>query len=161
MKGGAEHFRSLIGYNQYANEQVLKFAEPLSDEQFQKQFAENYGSVGGTLLHILGAQIVWTRRWTGMPIPPEPEERSELSAAFAESHEQLREFAETLTDDDWGRVLDYKDSKGNPYRRPMGRLVTHLVNHGTYHRGELSLMLTHFGNSPGDLDYVYYVPNAD
>jgi uncharacterized damage-inducible protein DinB len=160
MNGGAEHFRSLIGYNQWANEHVLKFTEPLTDEQFQKEFAENYGSVGGTLLHILGAQKVWTRRWTGMSVPLDTVERSELSAAFAQSHEQLREFAEMLTDDDWGRVLNYKDSKGNPYRRPMGRLVTHLVNHGTYHRGELSLMLTYFGNSPGDLDYVYYVPDA-
>ena len=87
-------------------------------------------------------------------------DRAEIAKRFAESHSGLQEFAGSLADEDWPRLIDYVDSRGAKHRRPLGSLATHLVNHGTYHRGEAALMLTAAGHSPGDLDYVYFIPES-
>jgi uncharacterized damage-inducible protein DinB len=159
MRGGAEQIRSLFAYNKWANDKIIAAAEPLSEEEFEKEFGGSYGSLRGTLPHILWAQQIWLARWTNQTRPLEPmPDRSGIAEGFAESHNAMEAFADSLTDDDWPRLIEYVDSKGVNHRRPLGSLATHVVNHGTYHRGEAALMLTAAGHSPGDLDYVYFIP---
>jgi uncharacterized damage-inducible protein DinB len=53
-------------------------------------------------------------------------------------------------------MVDYKDSKGNPYRQPLWQLILHVVNHGTHHRGQASGFLRALGHTPPVLDLVAY-----
>lgn len=158
----ADHLRSLLAYNQWANERVLEATEDVGELEFEKPFGASYGSLRGTLSHILAAQFVWEARFrserAGLNVTFD---RAELPAAFEASHADWERIAEGLTDEDFARAVDYIDSRGVPHKRSIGRIVTHLVNHGTYHRGEASLILTTLGRSPGDLDYIYFVPEAE
>jgi uncharacterized damage-inducible protein DinB len=109
------------------------------------------------LRHIIGAQATWLSRWNGEH-PPAYDllSRDGMRAAYEDSHQRLRAYASGFTDADWDRVLEYRDWSGNESRAPLGRLITHVVNHGTLHRGEAGMLLAEHGHSPGDLDFVYW-----
>lgn len=165
----ADHLKRLLGYNQWANEKILEACRGVVDDDWTRTFGGSYESLEGTMRHILSAQNAWQARWLGRQITGASREevlesvadaKSPLDEAFARSHQSIAEFASGLVDEDFARELAYQDSRGADHRRPMGLLITHLVNHGTYHRGEASLMLTSLRCSPGDIDYLYYLPTS-
>ena len=154
----AEFARKLVAYNRWASDKIFIAAEGLSDDELQRPFGGSYETLGGTLVHILHAQKIWLARWTRGSMEPEvPVGVERIRAAFDESQAGLEDFVGKLSDDDWDRVFDYHDSKGAPHSLPLGLLISHLINHGTYHRGESALMLTAMERSPGDLDLVYFL----
>ncbi|HZP58520.1 MAG TPA: DinB family protein [Dehalococcoidia bacterium] len=161
MNGG-QQARELIGFNEWANARVLDAAARLTVEQLTAPQLEGSLSILDALAHLAGAQMIWLERFRGArgEWPPSPGV-AELRARFDASHDDLRAFAGTLTDADWDRVIEYRSTKGDPYSRPLGLLVTHLVNHGTQHRSEVALALTALGHSPGELDYLYYTYERD
>ncbi len=59
-----EMIGALYGYNEWANGRVLEAASGLSEEEFRREMGASYGSVGASLAHIVGAQMVWLARWT-------------------------------------------------------------------------------------------------
>ena len=156
----AEHLRSLVAYNAWANDKIVGAAQPLAEADLSADLG-GYDTILGTLNHYLWAQVNWAVRLKGdanverFKLAP-----SELWPEFTRADAELGDLAAGLADDDFERMLDYQDSAGNPHRRTIGQLITHVVNHGTYHRGEAGLMLTRSGRSPGDLDYVYFIPEG-
>jgi uncharacterized damage-inducible protein DinB len=158
----ADHLRSLIAYNQWANERILEAASALTDEQLVgdgEPSGASYDNILGTLNHSLWAQSLWLERWHGRSkLERFDLVREELWPRVIEADRQLQAFGQSLVDDDFGRTVEYQDTSGNHHSRTLGQLVTHVINHGTYHRGEAALMLTRLGRSPGDLDYVYFIP---
>ena len=154
----AAHAQLLIDYNQDANERVLERAFSLDDAALEAGSESSGGSIGGCLRHMLTAQIVWLSRLTGEPpLRFDPSSRDALRKAFEQSHKALREFSRSLVDADWRRVIDYADTKGAAHSLPLGILISHVVNHGTLHRGEAGMLLAARGESPGDLDFVLFV----
>lgn len=154
----ADHARLLIEYNEHANNRVLDMALALDDAALDATAGASLGSIRGNVQHVLTAQINWLSRWTKQPPPAYGLlSRDGLRAAYEASHAALRAFAAPLTDGDWDRVIEYKDSAGAPYAMPLGVLITHVVNHGTLHRGEAGMLLAAHGRSPGDIDFVYFV----
>src|SRR5262249_8708928 len=115
------------------------------------------GSLDNNLRHTLLATRIWLARWKGAGPPrlqdpvtdPWPE-------AYAATHADFRAFVEPLTDAYASRIVEYKDTRGNPFQLPLDQLITHVVNHGTHHRAETGMLLERIGRSPGDMDYVYY-----
>ena len=159
-----EHTRSLIAYNEWANQKVLDAAAALSEEDFGRQVSGSHESVRMTLLHIVRVQTWWLSVLNGKPERPSlPEgyERMPLEEVrqwFVRSHGELRAYAEGLTEE----RLESEVSAFNPqdkkeYRWPSWQLLSHLVNHSSHHRAEAGLMLASLGHSPGDLDFIYFV----
>jgi len=160
VSGLADQVRSLIDYNEWANAKIFDAADGLTDEQLDSRSTASFETIRGSLTHILWAQRIWHARWTRTTADsPDSSTLESIRRGFEESHNDLREFASGLNDQGAVGSFDYSDSKGIPYRRGLGSLMIHMVNHGTYHRGEVALMLTAMDRSPGDLDYVYFLPS--
>ena len=156
--GLADHARLLMDYNAYANGRVLEQALGLDDAALKRDGGASKGSILGNLQHVVSAQDVWLRRWQGEPVRLfESPARRQIAAAFAASDEALRKFAAALHDDDWQRIIHYNDRAGASHSTALGVLITHVINHGTLHRGEAGMLLGGHGRSPGDLDFVLYV----
>ena len=154
----ADHARLLVAYNTWANQRLLQHALSLDDEALHREGGASKGSILGNLQHVVSAQDVWLRRWRGQPWRQyEPPGRDGIAAAFSASDRDLQAFAGDLTDEGWDRVIKYKNTSGVPYEVQLGVLITHVVNHGTLHRGEAGMLLAAHGRSPGDLDFVYFV----
>jgi uncharacterized damage-inducible protein DinB len=81
---------------------------------------------------------------------------AKVCEAFAQSHEGLRAFIQTLTEDRLEHVLSYRDSEGNPNERVMWQLMVHVVNHGTHHRAETAMAMALMGKPMRELDYSFF-----
>jgi uncharacterized damage-inducible protein DinB len=152
-------FASMAEYNRWANNRILAVSSELTDEQFDLPAGASYGSLHGTLDHILSAELSWLRRWRGEPSGLSGQQfgRHQLSSALAQADQAFVDFVSEKSDDDWDGMIEYRNTKGSGFRRSLGVTLTQVLYHGTYHRGEAAMMLSVMGNSPGDLDYIYFV----
>lgn len=147
--------RELIAYEGWANSRLLATAAELDTAVPSK--GASWGSIEGSLRHLLQSHAVWLARFTGQPpMDTAADGAAALANRFAEVQAGLETFAASLSDDDYLAEVEFKDSRGNPHRDVLALLLAHLVNHGTYHRGEAALLLTEAGHSPGDLDMIVH-----
>jgi uncharacterized damage-inducible protein DinB len=154
----ATQLRRLVAYNQWANEKILKAIDGMTAEELARPVGAYFGSLDTNLQHILQATRLWLARWKGAT-PPGLRDAVTVpwAEAYAAVHADFRSFVESLDDAAAGRVVDYKNTRGEPFRMALDQLITHVVNHGTHHRAETGMLLERIGRSPGDMDYVYYL----
>jgi len=147
----------LYDYNAWANTRALDAAAALDPEAFIRDLKNSFPSVRDTLAHILNAEHLWLRRWKGEARP------TALSAADYPSVEPLRDgFAKVgverrallsgLSEDRLKAPFTYHDLAGTPHTLPLIHTVQHVVNHGTYHRGQITTMLRQLGATPVSTD---------
>jgi uncharacterized damage-inducible protein DinB len=175
-----EDVRGLFAYNQWANQRLFSVIEKLPDDKFKSEVPSSFPSIRETLFHILAAEWLWLRRWKGKsPQAAAPVSSlststwSQLKAegipALAElsTMEELRKFADAielerqefllaLKDDTLKARCHYHDMSGVPFSQPLGQLLQHVVNHGTYHRGQIMTMLRQVGGETLSLDMSYF-----
>lgn len=158
----ANDLRTLFDYNYWATARIMRVALEVSPEQFVAANASSYGSLRGTLVHTMRAEMIWSRRLQGDPMPvglpvetdfPTPQV---LSKAWVAEELLMRSYLQGLSDTDVLKVVDYKNTKGVPFRNMVWNILAHVVNHGTQHRSEAAAMLTDFNHSPGDIDMILY-----
>ena len=147
----------LYDYNGWANGRALGAAEALTPERFLRDLGNSFASVRDTLAHILGAEGIWLQRWLGEPpagLPPAADFPSvaSLRDRFAAIQRERRTFLEGLGEDGLGRPLRYRDTAGKPQTIALAHSLQHVVNHGTYHRGQVTTMLRQLGATPVSTD---------
>jgi uncharacterized damage-inducible protein DinB len=145
-----EEIRTLFDYNTWANHRSLEAAAALSSEQFTKAQGSSFSSVRDTLAHICGAELVWYERFQGSSPSALPDLSSlntveALRAHWSEQEAKLLAFVARLTQADLDRVMEYKTLKFGIYSNPLWQSMQHLVNHGTYHRGQVTTLLRQLG----------------
>ena len=157
-----DHITMLYDYNYWANARVLKAATRVTREQFTAPARLSHGSLRGTLVHVLGTEVVWRLRCqegvsaSALPAESELSTLDALQASWAEEERKMRGYLASLTDEGLGSTLPYKTTKGVPFENVVWHLLVHVVNHGTQFRGEAAVALTEYGQSPGDLDMLAF-----
>ena len=155
-----EEIRLLYDYNAWANRRSLDACAPLAAEQFSKQIASSFPSVRETLLHIMHAEWLWLERWLGRsPSGPPPGEIADLAAVrlrWNTVESDLLRYVRGLTAADLDRVVHYRNTKGHAFSNPMWQMLQHLINHGTYHRGQIVTLLRQLGAAPLSTDLIAF-----
>ncbi len=157
-----DELRRLFDYNRWATLRILDAAASLTTEELTRDLKSSFPSVLATLLHGLGAERVWLERWNGRS-PTAFLDSSALDsvAAIRERWDALwrdqQAFLSGLGDGDVTRSLSYRLFNGDTDTRPLGELMRHVVNHATYHRGQVVTMLRQLGRSPPSTDYVRWL----
>ncbi len=154
--------QDLYAYTSWANQRVLDTAEQLAPEQFVADAGPSYGSLRNTFVHQMSAQWIWLERWKGNSpermLSPEPfQDLASVRARWDELDRETRGFMSRLTEQRLQQVISYTTTEGQPRSYPMWQPILQQVNHATAHRSEAAVMLTNFGYSPGDLDYIVYL----
>lgn len=154
--------RELYEYSAWANTRILQAAARLNAEQLAQAPLNGLGSIHSILAHTLGAERVWLRRWRGdSPIamlqPGDVPTLAALQTLWNESAQELHAFLGSLQQADLDAVIAYHTLSGQPMAEQLGRMLLHVVNHGTQHRSECAALLTAFGQSPGDLDFIVFL----
>ena len=153
----------IYDYNFWANGRILTTAASVSREQFSAPASFPYGGLRGTLLHILEAEMSWRLRYEGMSWPGDLVEAdfptlAAVQAAFQAEEQSMREYLAHLGDDALIKPVTYPIGEPPGTRsRILWHCLYHVVNHGMQHRSEAAAMLTDFGHSPGDLDFVDFI----
>jgi uncharacterized damage-inducible protein DinB len=160
MQVPAELLRSHISYSAWASGLLVEAAGRLKPEELTRDFGTGDKSVLGTLVHVFGADRLWLARLKGEPanrfLGDDDYHLAVLQNDWPALYDEWKKWAAGLTDEAAMVEISYRDMRGNPWRRPLGPLVLHVVNHGTHHRGQVSGFLRAMGYTPPKVDLVYY-----
>lgn len=153
--------QQLFDYNAWANHRVMAAAEKLTNEQFLKPLGSSFSSVRDTLAHICGAEWIWLERFQGrspsaLPKVGEFNDLASLRTHWLGQEQGLLAFVGSLTQSDLDREMEYKTLKFGVYRNPLWQSMQHVVNHGTYHRGQVTTMLRQLGAAPILTDLMHF-----
>jgi uncharacterized damage-inducible protein DinB len=151
----------LFAYNDWANKRALRPASTLTPEQFTKPLGNSFSSVRDTLAHMYGAETIWLQRFKGespsaFPDTSQIHDIAALEAKWNPIAAELLNFVSGLTQQDIDRVVEYKTMKFGVYSNPMWQSLQHVVNHGTYHRGQITTMLRQLGAHPLATDLMHF-----
>ena len=129
--------------------------------RFYPLWATAFSSIRNTLAHILGAEWIWLERWQGRSPRALPEAETFPTGAVAGiemggvEHDQML-FIEALTPQRLGEELSYINQKGQRYSYPLSHQLVHLVNHSSYHRGQVITLLRQLGAKTPSTDFLAY-----
>ena len=151
----------LYRYSRWANGTVLKTAATLSPEQLNQKLGGSFPSVRETLVHLMGGEWIWLRRWKGVsPTAPlsaaEFTDLDSIKMRWRDIETEQMDFVAQVTDASLKEPLKYVNLKGQSFEYPLGRVMQHLVNHGTYHRGQVTNFLRQLGAQPVSTDLLVY-----
>lgn len=158
-----ELIRELYEHNEWANGRILDTAAKASEADLRSRPPSSYTSIMADLAHIAHAQATWLSRWKmGITDPSaraleELDTLADLRTALAKSHAELRDYLSGLTDAALDGGLSYTDLRRGQQEWPLWRMLIHVANHNSFHRGEIALCLTALGESPGELDILHFL----
>ncbi len=161
MSVSAAVARDLILYMMWADRTVLGALREVTPEDLTRDAGVSFGSLLGTMAHMLGAQRVWLSRFSGLPlerIPGPPDFPNLLSwiHGWEETASETEAFIAGLTDEQLATPITWTNTRGETYTLPLWQPVVHMVNHGSYHRGQVISMLRQMGYKAPSTDLVYY-----
>lgn len=110
--------------------------------------------------HLVGAERTWLARLEGSHGPASPWEdltTEECHAAVDEVHRRWQAILGGLSPEKLAEELVYRNTKGAEFRTPIEDVLTHLVMHSAYHRGQVALAVRDAGGKPAQTDYIVYV----
>ncbi|HLT73908.1 MAG TPA: DinB family protein [Ohtaekwangia sp.] len=144
-----KYFLKLYQYNEWANNRVIDVLnkQNISDEKIL------------TLMgHIVAAQFLWFNRINGLP-PADVKLWGEykldtLNDMVKKANSMWLEFVESQ--ESFDRELTYRNYVGNPYTNNVEAIMMHLVNHSSYHRAQIAMLLRQKGFEPVNTDFITY-----
>lgn len=151
----------LFDYLFWADRMILSAAAGVAEEEYYRERGISAGSIHKLLAHAMGAQIVWLGRWKGNGPPRRPDHtdfptRQSIEAHWPKVHAQIAEFLAQQTSQILASICSFTNFDGSRAAIPLGHLMLHVVDHGTYHRGQLNTMIKQAGGKPASVWYVAY-----
>lgn len=160
------HFRMFAGYNRWANRRLYDAVRPLSDADYRSDRGAFFGSLRGTLNHILVADRIWMRRFTGEGDAPRALDAilcdtfAELEPARTAEDERIVAFVGGLDEARLDATFPYSPLAAPDQRivQPVREALAHVFNHQTHHRGQAHTLLTIIGgrNAAPSLDLILF-----
>jgi len=176
-----DHFALLADYNRWMNANLHAAAGRLPPQELEAPRGAFFGSLLGTLDHLVVADTIWLkrfaaadgdRRWTALeavrdvPWPPALDARPSADLDAWWEHRQRLDAAivawiAQLGGEDLARAIEYRTMRGDPHRRRLSHLLLHFFNHQTHHRGQATTLLSQCGADAGVTDLLVRLPDAE
>lgn len=155
------HIRQLYDYNRWASRRTLTVAGTLANDDFLRPMGNSFSSVRDTLAHIIGAEWIWLERWQGrspkaLLDPAAFPTVQSLESRWATLEREQMQFIEALTPQRLNKELPYINQKGQRYSYPLWQQLVHIVNHSSYHRGQVTTLLRQLGAETVSTDFLVY-----
>jgi uncharacterized damage-inducible protein DinB len=152
---------SLYAYNRWANERVAESCAGLTVEEYARSLGGGWPCVRDTLVHIGSATQAWRDRFagnspsrllTGADVP----ELAGAARLLGDADRAMEQFVAETPEDARRRVLAYVNLSGATKRVPYWAVLRHVVNHASYHRGQISTMIRTLGHDPKATDLAFW-----
>lgn len=154
----ANGLRELYDHHAWAMGVVLGHASLVTEEQAQEMRWHGLASLEDTLAHTVRAERYWLANWRGVERTALPwvENLAELADRWMNVQAETRAFLGDLTDGDLSRTWNLTGPIGGG-RDTLAAGVMHVLLHAAQHRAEAAVLLSDYGRSPGELDYVDFL----
>ncbi len=164
---GSEYIREMARYNAWQNRQLFELLQAMDEDDLYRDRGAFFGSIMGTLGHLLWGDHIWMSRFDGGSAPEGGIAHSAGQHTRLDSWRAARETMDGRIVD-WARTVDeaglqgdldwYSGAVGAQVTRPVALCVVHMFNHQTHHRGQVHAMLTAAGSGAPVSDLVFMPP---
>lgn len=143
------YLQELGEYNLWANSVACNWLEQINDEQWTKEITSSFNSIQQTVLHIISAENAWLQRFRQQPVEwlqaTYKGSKAEHIKLWLQTSTEMKNYLNDFDEQNLLTALDFKRLNGDAYSMPYYQLFAHVVNHATYHRGQLVTMLRQAG----------------
>jgi uncharacterized damage-inducible protein DinB len=155
-----QEIKLLQAYNSWANNRIFDAAEHLSTEQYMKDMKSSHGGIHGTLVHTVGAEKVWLERWQGATQPFLKADKigsvAELKAIWENVGFGTAQWLSGMTNNKLSETFTMKTLKGETFTHIYWQAFQHVVNHSSYHRGQIITMMRLLDVKPPSTDLILF-----
>jgi uncharacterized damage-inducible protein DinB len=157
----AEQMRKLFAYNSWAWQRVFTSVEKLDETTYRAERPIFYNTIHGLLVHAMSAEYLWLSRCRGHSPDTvlQPEEYADFAGVrdhWSKIGHSWGNFLQGLNDAHCERVINYLNTRGEPYSQTLVDILQHVVNHSTEHRSQLTPILYKSGVPTQPLDYILF-----
>ena len=158
-----EYCRTMVRYNSWQNDGLRRIVTEMDRAELEADRGAFFGSILGTLNHLLWADLVWLGRFDGGPrpegsiadSPSHTRNRAEWTTQRFQTDGRMRVWADKLTAVDLvGDLTYFSGATQAEVTKPTALCVIHFFNHQIHHRGQIHAMLTAAGKTPGPTDLI-------
>src|SRR5688572_22598872 len=162
----SDQMRDLFDFLRWGDVQILDAASKLPDDQYYKEREISLGSIHKLLVHAMTAEALWLARWNGKHVDRiENHEdfptRESLANQWPVVHLALSQFLDKQTAQSMAQPLTYQTTTGEIVTGGLGEFMFHLVDHGSYHRGQLNSMIKQAGGNPVTVGYRNFLASRN
>ena len=157
------HFEMFAAYNSWANARLYAAAAELPDDDYRRDAGAAFGSVSGTLNHLMVGDLLWLARFRGQTQPPLTlnhtlhDDHAELTAARTVLDADIVRFVADQTEESLAATFTYSMiTRPETVTQPVAPALAHFFNHQTHHRGQVHALLTRFAGKAPPLDLIYF-----
>ncbi len=163
---GESYFLTLARYNAWANRRLYDACAALSEAEYMKPRQAFFGSIHGTLNHLLVGDRIWLSRLEHKPNPKITLDQIlygdlvALRVARQAEDDHLINVVGAIAEHRLDQPLAYANTTGRRFQTPLRLVLGHLFNHQTHHRGQVHGLLSQTGVAPPSLDLINYLREA-
>ena len=156
-----QEIRNLHAYNSWADNRIFDALAQLPEEQYLQDLKNSHGGIHTTLIHLVGAERVWLERWQGGEISPflstlGLKTLAEVKTIWEKVGYDTAKWLSSMTDKKLNETFTMKTQKGDAFTHVYWQAFQHLVNHSSYHRGQIVTMLRQLGAKPPTTDLILF-----
>ncbi|MBC8047058.1 MAG: DNA polymerase [Fimbriimonadaceae bacterium] len=154
---------SYTSYNIWANKKMMDTIALLPNDMQDMALQTSFPSLRKTVYHIWDAQVIWLSRLNGISLTTWPSETygdnfEGYEIYFIKHCEEFDQFVKNKSEDYLESIIRYSSLNGKEFQSRAWQIIMHCMNHGTYHRGQLIIMLRNLGITElPQTDYIFYL----
>jgi uncharacterized damage-inducible protein DinB len=155
-----QEIKTLHAYNSWANNRIFDGVAGLPEDKYLQDMKGSHGGIHTTMIHLVGAEKIWLERFQGNPQPfldkNPPATLAELKKVWEKVGYDTAKWLGTMTDRNLGETFQMKTAKGDTFTHVYWQAFQHLINHSSYHRGQVVTMLRQLGVKPPSTDLILF-----
>ncbi len=149
----------LFDYNYWARDRQIEACATLTEQQFRRPMGSSFSSLRDTMVHMVAVEWLWLERWRGRS--PQslltPEEFPTVAAVHKHwriVENEMREYLAVLDEEAINKLVTCVSTRGQTWTYTLWRMMLHLLNHQSYHRGQVTTLLRQLEMQPAKVDFL-------
>jgi uncharacterized damage-inducible protein DinB len=156
-----QEIKTLVAYNAWATNRIFEAVEALPEGEAMRDMKSSHRNIHGTLTHLVGAEKIWLSRMAGTPDkamikPADVPTVADVKATWEQTGFATAKFLGTMTDRKLQETFTMSTAKGEQFTHSFGQALQHVVNHSTYHRGQVITLMRQMGQTPPDTGMISF-----
>jgi uncharacterized damage-inducible protein DinB len=157
-----QEIKTLVAYSAWATNRIFEALEALSPEETMRDMKSSHGSIHGTLTHLIGAEKMWLSRMSGTPDkatikPTDVPTVADVKTTWEQTGFALAKFLGLQTDKKLEDTFGFLTLTGEQFTYRYGEALQHVVNHSTFHRGQVVALMRQMGHKPPDTGLTIFI----
>lgn len=157
----AEEIRDLYNFNEWANKKFIDSISKLNEVKYTSEIKSSFTSIRETLSHLIASEWIWLQRWIGTSpsAPPDWSHKPDLNTLiekYIEVESERKKFLSGLDNKYLTQLVTYNLLSCKSGQNILQELLLHVINHSTYHHGQLATLFRQLDETPPSTDMVIY-----